>query len=346
MSKVSWVSIKRKGENISSGGRVYNSEACEVLKEEFEFSKILIPEENLEGTSSNIFSKSLNWLRSTLWQPYPLKNSKLFILNGIDTTVCTELPPNSIQVVMLHHIAKGVSFPTIAHKAFHKLRLKKFYEKMHSVDRVVVVSKYWKKHLESRGIDKITVIHNPFNLKDYVISQKVLQSFCYEYELQDNRVLYLGKVGKGKGIKAVSRALKDLPNTRIIATDPSPNKPTNSDLFQTISLSFKEYIALLHVADIVVTMSTMPEGWCRVAHEAMLCKTPVIGSGAGGMEELLRNGGQIICNDLKKLKPLVVELLENEVKARKIAEEGYKYASQFDLLTFQSKWVNLIRELL
>ena len=44
---------------------------------------------------------------------------------------------------------------------------------------------------------------------------------------------------------------------------------------------------LLQAASVAVTMSKFNEGWCRTAHEAMLCKTPVVGSGMGGMGELL-----------------------------------------------------------
>ena len=55
---------------------------------------------------------------------------------------------------------------------------------------------------------------------------------------------------------------------------------------------------LLSCCDIVISFSEFPEGWNRVAHEALLTKTPVIGSGQGGMNELLNKSGQIICRDI------------------------------------------------
>ena len=59
-----------------------------------------------------------------------------------------------------------------------------------------------------------------------------------------------------------------------------------------LSLNYKEYLCLLKASSVVVTMSKFKEGWCLTAHEAMLCKTPVIGSGKGGMRELLEGGNK------------------------------------------------------
>ncbi len=70
---------------------------------------------------------------------------------------------------------------------------------------------------------------------------------------------------------------------------------------RNFTLSYSEYILLLSACDVIITMSKFLEGWNRVAHEAMLCKTPVIGSGTGGMRELLEGGGQIICDKIQDI---------------------------------------------
>ena len=74
--------------------------------------------------------------------------------------------------------------------------------------------------------------------------------------------------------------------------------------FPTINLDLerKEYLKLLKAASVVVAMSKFKEGWNRTVHEAMLCKTPVVGAPQGGMKELLEGGEQIICDDFAKLK--------------------------------------------
>ena len=78
-----------------------------------------------------------------------------------------------------------------------------------------------------------------------------------------------------------------------------------------LMLPFEEYRLLLAASDIVITMSLFKEGWNRCVHEAVLCGTPVIGSGKGGMEELLVMSGQTICTSFEDLPHHVNRLLKN-----------------------------------
>jgi len=96
----------------------------------------------------------------------------------------------------------------------------------------------------------------------------------------------------------------------------------------------------------VIAMSKFKEGWCRTAHEAMLLKTPVIGSGLGGMQELLIGGKQIVCKDFKDLKTKVQDLLGNPRLREKMGQDGYNFAKEFTLERFEREWLNLIEEIL
>ena len=87
----------------------------------------------------------------------------------------------------------------------------------------------------------------------------------------------------------------------------------------------------------------MTEGWNRIAHEALLSHTPVIGSGVGGMAELLDGAGQAIVKDPAQLP----QVLNNVLKEKKaLGEKGYQYASQFDRQYFTKSWTQLIQNLL
>jgi glycosyltransferase involved in cell wall biosynthesis len=88
-------------------------------------------------------------------------------------------------------------------------------------------------------------------------------------------------------------------------------------------------------------MSTFKEGWCRTTHEAMLLKTPVIGSGQGGMRELLQGGGQIICEDFKNLRAEVSRLLDDSRLREEIGEHGYSFAKSFTMDKFIKSWLKL-----
>ena len=72
-------------------------------------------------------------------------------------------------------------------------------------------------------------------------------------------------------------------------------------------------------------MSKFLEGWNRTAHEAMLCRTPVIGSGTGGMRELLLGGQQIICEDIKTLPEIVDYAIKNAFALGEIQLLQYVY---------------------
>jgi glycosyltransferase involved in cell wall biosynthesis len=88
-------------------------------------------------------------------------------------------------------------------------------------------------------------------------------------------------------------------------------------------------------------MSKFREGWNRTAHEAMLCKTPVIGSGLGGMRELLEGGSQIICEDFDDLKERIWYVLDHP----ELGENGHAFAKQFTVKRFEEEWQNLIDSL-
>ena len=78
----------------------------------------------------------------------------------------------------------------------------------------------------------------------------------------------------------------------MIATSPSREIAGNNlkDI-QLINVTFEEYNVLLKNAKGTICMSEFKEGWCRVLHEAAIHGTPILGSGLGGMKELLEIGG-------------------------------------------------------
>ena len=93
---------------------------------------------------------------------------------------------------------------------------------------------------------------------------------------------------------------------------------------------------------IAIIMSKLPEGWSRNAQEAMLMKTPVIGSGIAGMGELLESGGQIICREIDSLCTLVDNLLIDEEQMKYMSLKGYRFAKSFTKEKFNREWIDLI----
>ena len=206
---------------------------------------------------------------------------------------------------------------------------------MKKVNLVVVVSQYWKSYLESKGIRNIKVIYNSYNLEEYKITDKEVELLKKKLKISsDKPIIYLGKIGEGKGIKGIMQHL-DYSKYNLIATG---KQRLSSSNFKSCFLSKEEYPVLLKMADVVLAMSTMPEGWNRIAHEAMLVKTPVIGSGSGGMYELLEKGSQSI-STFSNLESEIQRILRNKDKLGNLA---FNFVKQFDMEYFKTEWLTLI----
>lgn len=68
----------------------------------------------------------------------------------------------------------------------------------------------------------------------------------------------------------------------------------------------------------------------KKGHEALLCQTAVIGSGRGGMGELLQESGQIICDTPDRLSEHVETILFDTKKCQLQIFNGSKlYGSLF-----------------
>jgi len=237
------------------------------------------------------------------------------------------------NIAIIHHIdSDNLSYPPIS-----KLMDKICYSNLKYVNLLVVVSKYWKTYFESYA-DNIEIVYNCFNINDFKFTDEEIIEFKQKYNLLDKPIIYLGNCQKSKGVVEAYNVLKDMDAYLVTSGQRRVDIAAIN-----LNLNYRDYLRLLKASSVVVTMSLFKEGWCRTAHEAMLCKTPVVGSGTGGMKELLEGGKQIICETFGDLQNNVENLLESQ----KIGEYGFSYASQkqFTEEYFQKKWINLLLEL-
>ena len=149
-------------------------------------------------------------------------------------------------------------------------------------------------------------------------------------------VVYIGNCQKYKGAVEAHQELKDLDVHLVTSGQRKVLIPAKN-----LDLDYRDYLRLLKASSVVITMSRFKEGWNRTAHEAMICKTPVIGSGSGGMKELLAGGQQIICEDIGKLRQSVLYALDHP----QMGDNGYAYAKNFTHERFKSEWLNLVDEI-
>lgn len=304
------------------GGRLYELMAIEVLKDDYNIS---INKKFIK--KSNIISYVLSTSKSHIKEDICVIDPYLIALGKFNS--------NKKNVAIIHHIDEHLANKNLFTKLFH-FNLKRNLKKINSI---VVVSEVWKKKLNELGIQNVNVIYNSFNVIDYTFSETQKNLFKKKYKINNEKpIIYIGPNRPQKGIEEVLKVI-DTNNFSLIATG---KKPVNHKNVQTHFFSDKEFRLFLSCCDIVLCMSTMVEGWNRIAHEALLTKTPVIGSGLGGMKELLEKSDQIILKNINDLNQSISNCLVNK---KKYEINGFNFVSKFDLNYFETSWKKLINDL-
>lgn len=319
-------------QNYENGGYVYDTYARKILRE----SHDVTVNYNCRG-SSNSKVRRLLQLSRYLLQMRSIRFKGEIVFRGLFSTVFAPFDRDRKHVVILHHLDTS----GFDNRAFYNVFTKRFFKKILLADAVVVVSEYWKNILEKLGCSKIIVIHNSFDLTQFEFSQQELADFRRNLGIYDDRpIIYLGNARPEKGYRESYEALKNIDAVFVTTGKNKVNLPILHKY-----LSYRDYIRLLKISSLVITMSKFNEGWCRTAHEAMLCGTPVVGSGKGGMGELLEKGGQTVCGDFGELSTLVADLLNDRQKLACMSLVGKKYASQFTIDRFGQNWIDLVASL-
>jgi len=315
--EIGWI----KTYNKLDGGDVYTGMVMDALSKKHEQEEIYVTNE----------------LRPKLWNRgkqyfdlLKLRGSKDIWFRDIQSTITMPYDRTSGKnLLIFHHFDSSVRGYVTINKVLSKL----FYRNIKKIGLIVVVSKYWRDHFTSKGHENVELIYNGFELNHFKFNNKDVANFKERYGLTEKPIVYIGMCQKSKGVIESYAQLKDLDVYLVTSGERRANIPSIN-----LDLDYREYLLLLKASSVVVTMSKFKEGWCRTAHEAVLCKTPVIGSGLGGMGELLINTNQIICRDFRDLKKHVLEVLENP----EIDKKGYNYARKFTRDRFEKEWVALI----
>jgi len=328
--KIGWIEINIK----KYGGIVYNEQARKILDKIFDLDLVVCESK---------YFKKIRYLKipESLFYLLKLKGEKdLWIRDFYSTIVFLPKKTKGKNLVIVHHLDFS-GFPLIARPFLNFFKNVFFFHNLKKIDVILTVSEYWKQYFLKKGCQNVYKIYNSFDSPDFNISDEDVLEFKKEHRLQGKPIIYLGNCQKAKGVKESFKALKDL-NVHFVTSGEQKVKIPALNL----NLSHRNYLTLLKSSSMVIAMSKFKEGWCRTAHEAMLLKTPVIGSGLGGMQELLIGGKQIVCKDFKDLKTKVQDLLGNPRLREKMGQDGYNFAKEFTLERFEREWLNLIEEIL
>jgi len=321
MKKIGWIEISKK----KYGGVIYNEQARKALEPFFDVEEIML--------ESKIF-KNIRYLKipESLFYIWRLKKEKDLWIRDFYSSIFIKRK----SLVMIHHLDFS-GFPPVSRPAFYILQ-KIFLKKLEKADCIVTVSDYWQKYFLGLGFKNVYKIYNGFDLNEFGIKDQEAEEF--KKSISSRPIIYLGNCQKAKGVVESYKALKCLDVQLVTSGRRQVNLPVLN-----LELDHKNYLKLLKASSIVISMSKFKEGWCRTAHEAMLSKTPVIGSGLGGMKELLEGGSQIVCPDFSELKNKAEYLLQNPERRKEIAEKGFEFAKKFTLDKFSEEWIKLIKNI-
>lgn len=314
--------------NVGDGGSAYEAMVQDSLASAF-----------------NVFSFVLDFRRWRAFKyvaaPVECARAKHFLVNCPAGSVVVKTlsaalinaPRQSRNIVIVHHVGGS-------HNKLCSWLEPYIVRQLRKADAVVVVSKYWRRFLAEHGVRNIHTVYNAFRLCDFEFEAEELHDFKRRFNLLAKPIVYLGNYGSGKGVTEAFEALRDF-DVHLIASGQTPSMHSSMKCYY---LERRDYLRLLACSTVAVAMSQEPEGWCRSAHEALLCGTPVLGSGEGGMGELLESGGQTVCPDFRSLRGAVQQLLADDNRRVELARKGYDFARQFTYERFRSEWVALVNQ--
>jgi glycosyltransferase involved in cell wall biosynthesis len=316
--KIGWVDVLKE----RYGGTIYTDMAQSALSKHYDLDRINV---GLDHFKKCHYPK-------ILYRLIKVSGQKEIWIRNFDSILT--MPYDGSQgktIALIFHIDQSFQ-PLYLHPPWIVLE-KIFYRHLKKVDAIVTISKYWQNHFGERGYPNVHLIYNAFDTDQFHFEAEEIRAYKKQSRFEGKPIVYLGNCQRIKGVVEAFEQLKGLEVTLVTSGQREVNLPVLN-----LHLDYKEYRLLLKSSSAVITMSKFKEGWNRTAHEAMLCKTPVIGSGLGGMRELLEGGSQIICEDFGELKEKVCYVLEHP----EMGEAGYGFAKQFTVKRFEEEWLNLI----
>ncbi len=212
--------------------------------------------------------------------------------------------------------------------------------------RVIVCSNFMKqevKNLFQLPDDKVLEIANGVNEENYRADYS--KAFRQNYASPDEQIiLYVGRIVREKGIQVLIQSIPEIlqrnPASKFVIAGKGPYLDSlkaqadylgiSNRVYFTGFISDEERNKLYRCADLAVFPS-LYEPFGIVALEAMATMTPVIVSAVGGLVEFVEdgeNGLAVPPNDPPRLAQAILQLLNKQNTARRLANNGYRLVKE------------------
>lgn len=211
--------------------------------------------------------------------------------------------------------------------------------------------------------DKTTVVYNGFEPEKYQASETAIAILRQQLRLEKQFVVgHFSRLSPWKGQHILLEALAKCPRdvTAIFVGDALFGEQDYVEYLsnQVEALGLKnrvqflgfqsDVVPLMYACDLIVHTSTLPEPFGRVIVEAMLCGRPVVGTGEGGVTELIeieKTGWMISPSRSQHLAEIIVAVKEQPDKAKQITHQAQIMARQnFDLKVINEQIARLLSQ--
>ena len=234
--------------------------------------------------------------------------------------------------------------------------IKHFYSLMRKSDRIITISEFVKDKVFKGEWKNLKVIYNAIDQKKSDIESNLENIRRKHFTFLIMSVIHPSK-GIEDGIYALGKIKKDFPDVKLVICGGNEDKKYKKfleDLITKLNLSeqitFTGYVKnpfKMYKTTNTVLVCSRNEAWGRVAAEAMIVGTPVIGFNNGGTKETIENHVTgLLYNTVDELADCMKILIGDKNQANKLAENAQKFALQkFSVEKYTSNIFNIISEI-
>lgn len=235
---------------------------------------------------------------------------------------------------------------------------------LNGINGVVAVSDALKNGLSQNGINVKMVIHNGINISEWDVLEDEATMFKHSVGLDGfSVILFGGRLSGVKGgdiiLEAMNLVSKQFPLAKLFVVGKKDFYAERMEK-RAESLGLRDKIIFAGwlseddmkkayaISEIVVVPSVHLDPFPTVNLEALSLRKPVVSTCFGGSSEIIKDGENgFIVNPLNinKLAEVIIELLNDKEKARRLGEEGYRLVAQkYTIEEMAKKYLYLFSE--
>lgn len=280
---------------------------------------------------------------------------------------------SSIPALGLSTVLAGRLFPKA--KTVHTIKSSSKYTVgriisariLNRVDTVTVSTDKLKQDLVKQGCSagKIAVVRSPIDLDKFKPRNK--EELKEKYGFGDKTLIfYYGALRKEKGVDYLLRAIpflvKDFPNIKVFLAIRSQVQEKCEKYLQLVQelnvgqyvaislddLPIEEYVAMADIVVLAYPTLIGTEGNPSCLLESMASKTPVVTTDLAELREIVTADEDVLmtkAGSVESLAEQIKRLLRDPTLGKKLAENAFKKAKEFDVRVISNEFLAIYREI-